>query len=192
MTALPRSFIEEKKWIKPSDGRVPAGLERAYCMFCLTPIAKIFKNCMDESYDAVTKMLAAVGVTLTKDDLELRQKPLLKRCMQKWLPAHDALLEMLVQHLPSPAKAQKYRADALYTGPTDDKWCNAIRNCDPDGPLMMYISKLIPTPDKGRFYAFGRVFSGTVKTGAKVKIMGPTTCREEGRPSSSRTSSARC
>jgi elongation factor 2 len=118
-------------------------------------------------------MLSAVGVTLTKEDLELRQKPLLKRCMQKWLPAHDALLEMLVQHLPSPARAQKYRADALYTGPTDDKWCTAIRNCDPDGPLMMYISKLIPTPDKGRFYAFGRVFSGTVKTGSKVKIMGP-------------------
>ena len=151
----------------------PAGLERAYCMFCLTPISKIFANCMDEKYEAVTKMLGAVGVTLTKDDLELRQKPLLKRCMQKWLPAHDALLEMLVQHLPSPARAQKYRADALYTGPTDDKWCTAIRNCDPDGPLMMYISKLIPTPDKGRFYAFGRVFSGTVKTGAKVKIMGP-------------------
>ena len=142
-------------------------------MFCLTPISKVFKNAMDDNTDGCAKMLKAVGVTLTKDDLELRQKPLLKRCMQKWLPAHDALLEMLVQHLPSPARAQKYRADALYTGPTDDKWCTAIRNCDPDGPLMMYISKLIPTPDKGRFYAFGRVFSGTVKTGSKVKIMGP-------------------
>jgi len=36
----------------------------------------------------------------------------------------------------------------------------------------MYISKMIPTADKGRFYAFGRVFSGTVRTGSKVKIMG--------------------
>jgi elongation factor 2 len=162
---------KEKKWLKTTQP--PAGAERAYCMFCLTPIAKVFKNAMDDNTDGCAKMRKAVGVTLTKDDLELRQKPLLKRCMQKWLPAHDALLEMLVQHLPSPARAQKYRADALYTGPTDDKWCTAIRNCDPDGPLMMYISKLIPTPDKGRFYAFGRVFSGTVKTGSKVKIMGP-------------------
>ena len=142
-------------------------------MFCLTPIGKVFTNCMDEKYDAVTKMLGAVGVTLTKDDLELRQKPLLKRCMQKWLPAHDALLEMLVQHLPSPAAAQRYRVDSLYTGPLDDQWANSIRTCDPNGPLMMYISKMIPTPDKGRFYAFGRVFAGTVKTGQKVKIMGP-------------------
>ena len=38
---------------------------------------------------------------------------------------------------------------------------------------MMYISKMVPTSDKGRFYAFGRVFSGTCATGQKVRIMGP-------------------
>ena len=30
---------------------------------------------------------------------------------------------------------------------------------------MIFISKMVPTNDKGRFYAFGRVFSGTVATG---------------------------
>lgn len=48
-----------------------------------------------------------------------------------------------------------------------------MRNCDPNGPLMMYVSKMVPTTDKGRFYAFGRVFSGTISTGQKVRIMGP-------------------
>lgn len=38
---------------------------------------------------------------------------------------------------------------------------------------MMYVSKMVPTSDKGRFYAFGRVFSGVVATGQKVRIMGP-------------------
>ena len=38
---------------------------------------------------------------------------------------------------------------------------------------MMYVSKMVPTTDKGRFYAFGRVFSGVVKTGLKTRIMGP-------------------
>lgn len=38
---------------------------------------------------------------------------------------------------------------------------------------MMYISKMVPTSDKGRFYAFGRVFSGVVTTGMKARIMGP-------------------
>lgn len=48
-----------------------------------------------------------------------------------------------------------------------------LQNCDPNGPLMMYVSKMVPTSDKGRFYAFGRVFSGKVSTGMKARIMGP-------------------
>jgi len=32
---------------------------------------------------------------------------------------------------------------------------------------------MVPTTDKSRFFAFGRVFSGTIATGQKVRIMGP-------------------
>lgn len=78
---------------------------------------------------------------------------------------------MAVLHLPSPKSAQKYRTSYLYEGPNDD--CStAMRNCDPKGPLMIYICKMAPLFDKGRFYAFGRVFSGTVAAGQKVRIMG--------------------
>lgn len=93
--------------------------------------------------------------------------------MQKWIDAADALLEMIVLHLPSPKKAQQYRYKYLYEGPEDDECALAMKNCDQKGPLMIYISKMVPTSDKGRFYAFGRVFSGTVSMGQKVRIMGP-------------------
>jgi len=82
-------------------------------------------------------------------------------------------MEMLVNHLPSPAVAQAYRIENLYGGPLDDECAKAVRACDPNGPLMMYISKMVPTSEKGRFYAFGRVFSGKVATGQAVRIMGP-------------------
>ncbi|KAL6283225.1 hypothetical protein ACE6H2_014154 [Prunus campanulata] len=52
-------------------------------------------------------------------------------------------------------------------GPLDDQYANASRNCDPEGPLIT------PPSDKGRFFAFGRVFAGKVQTGLKVRIMGP-------------------
>jgi translation elongation factor EF-G len=42
---------------------------------------------------------------------------------------------------------------------------------------MMYVSKMIPTSDKGRFVAFGRVFSGTVSTGKKVRAADWPGCR---------------
>merc|ERR1711922_108093 len=93
--------------------------------------------------------------------------------MRNWLPAGDAMFQMIVIHLPSPVTAQKYRAELLYEGPGDDAACTGIKNCDAEAPLMMYISKMVPTSDKGRFYAFGRVFSGKISTGLKARIMGP-------------------
>ena len=39
---------------------------------------------------------------------------------------------------------------------------------------MIYVSKMIPTDDKGRLYALGRVFSGTVTSGLRVSIMPPS------------------
>lgn len=50
--------------------------------------------------------------------------------------------------------------EMLFEGPHDGEAAIAIKNCDQNGPLMMYVSKMVPTLDRGRFYAFGRVFSG--------------------------------
>lgn len=93
--------------------------------------------------------------------------------MCRWLPAREALFQMITIHLPSPVTAQKYRCELLYEGPGDDEAAMGIKNCDPKGPLMMYISKMVLTSDKGCFYAFGRVFSGCASTVLKVCIMGP-------------------
>merc|ERR1712000_35381 len=87
--------------------------------------------------------------------------------MRTFIPAADALLEMMILHLPSPVTAQKYRAETLYEGPMDDEAAIGIRDCDPKGPLMLYVSKMVPTSDKGR------VFSGTARSGIKVRIQGP-------------------
>ena len=149
-------------------------LERAFCQFIASPLTGLFEAIMSEKAGKVKKMLKAINVELKSEDKDLVGKALLKRVMQKWLPAGETILEMIVLHLPSPAKAQAYRVDTLYDGPLDDKTATAIRTCDtsPGAPLCMYISKMVPTSDKGRFYAFGRVFSGTIATGQKVRIMG--------------------
>merc|ERR1719466_214692 len=123
--------------------------------------------------DEIPKLLEKLEVKLKHEDLQLEGKPLMKVVMRTWLPAGEAMFMMICIHLPSPVTAQKYRAEMLYEGPNDDVACVAMKNCDPNGPLMMYISKMVPTSDKGRFYAFGRVFSGKIATGLKCRIMGP-------------------
>ena len=158
-----------KKWTKTGDG----GAERAFNMFVLDPIFKIFDSIMNFKKDEIPTLLEKLEIKLAVEERDLEGKPLLKAVMKKFLPAGDALLEMIVINLPSPATAQKYRVETLYEGPMDDESAIAIRDCDPKGPLLVYVSKMVPTSDKGRFYAFGRVFSGTVSSGPKVRIQGP-------------------
>jgi elongation factor 2 len=161
-------YFADKKWTHTGDSA-----NRSFNMFVLDPIGRIFSACMNDQMDKLQKMLVSLNIKMSKDDLELTGKALLKRTMQRWLPAHKALLEMMILHLPSPHVSQKYRTELLYTGPMDDPCAVGMKNCDPNAPLMLYVSKMCPTADKGRFYAFGRVFSGTICAGTKIRIMGP-------------------
>lgn len=102
-----------KKWITDNisgDGKV---LSRAFCQFIIDPIVKIFSNCMMGKKEAVFKMIKSLGVVLSKEETELDEKKLIKIIMQRWLNAADALLEMMILHLPSPLKSQKYRTEIL-------------------------------------------------------------------------------
>merc|ERR1712056_47200 len=170
------SFFNAKKktWtnVMTPEG-CDAPLPRAFCQFVMTPINQLMRAIMNDEKEKYEKMMGSLGIVLKGDDKNLVGKPLMKRTMQVWINAADTLLAMIVTKLPSPRVAQKYRVENLYEGPMDDEAAKAMRACDPAGPLMMYVSKMVPTSDKGRFYAFGRVFSGTIATGQKVRIQGP-------------------
>lgn len=158
-----------KKWAKQKE----EDNKRSFCMYILDPIYKVFDAIMNYKKADIDALLPKIGVTLKHEDSDKDGKHLLKVVMRTWLPAGEALLQMIAIHLPSPVVAQKYRMEMLYEGPHDDEAALAVKNCDAEGPLMMYISKMVPTSDKGRFYAFGRVFAGKVATGMKCRIMGP-------------------
>uniref|UniRef100_A0A6Q2X5P7 Tr-type G domain-containing protein n=1 Tax=Esox lucius TaxID=8010 RepID=A0A6Q2X5P7_ESOLU len=161
------------KFSKSATNAAGEKLPRTFCQLVLDPIFKVFDAIMNFNKETAEKLIKKLDVKLDAEDKEKEGKPLLKAVMRRWLPAGDALLQMITIHLPSPVTAQRYRCELLYEGPGDDEAAMGIKNCDPKAPLMMYISKMVPTSDKGRFYAFGRVFSGMVATGQKVRIMGP-------------------
>uniref|UniRef100_A0A8C6T3Z9 Tr-type G domain-containing protein n=1 Tax=Neogobius melanostomus TaxID=47308 RepID=A0A8C6T3Z9_9GOBI len=161
---------KNKKFLKNN----PDGTHmRTFVALVLDPIYKVFDAIQNFKKEETAKLIEKLGIKLDTEDKEKEGKPLLKAVMRRWLPAGEALLQMITIHLPSPVTAQKYRCELLYEGPIDDEVAMGIKNCDPKAPLMMYISKMVPTSDKGRFFAFGRVFSGIVSTGQKVRIMGP-------------------
>ena len=161
-----------KKWKNHSEADDGSQLNRAFVDFIMGPVIRLCRATMNGEMEKVDHILKSLDITLKGEEKNLVGKELMKKVFQKWINAADALLEMIILKLPSPVVAQNYRAGYLYEGPIDDVSGQAIKNCSPDGPLMVYISKMIPADDKGRFYAFGRVFSGTIKTGQKVRIMG--------------------
>jgi elongation factor 2 len=162
-----------KKWKsedKADDGK---DLKGAFVQFIMEPVIRLCRASMKNEMEKVDKMLGTLEITLKTDERTLQGKHLMKNIFQKWINAAEALIEMIILKLPSPVVAQKYRAAYLYEGPVDDPTGKSIQNCDKDGELAIFISKMIPSADKGRFYAFGRVFSGTVSAGQKVRIQGP-------------------
>ena len=161
-----------RKWTTVGTGVNGEPLERCFNKFVLDPIVKVY-DAVIESKGSIPDILEKIGVKLDANERNLEGKDLFKAIMRKYLPAGDSLLEMIVIHLPSPTTAQRYRVETLYEGPMDDESAIGIRDCNPNGPLVFYVSKMVPTSDKGRFYALGRVFSGTAKAGPKIRIQGP-------------------
>jgi len=162
-----------KKWKNHNKADDGSDLKRTFVQFIMEPIIRLCRASMNGELDKVDKMMETLGLALKGDERTLQGKHMMKCVFMKWISAADALLEMIILKLPSPVKAQAYRAAYLYEGPIDDVTGQAIKKCDKDGPLCIFISKMVPTNDKGRFYAFGRVFSGIVSTGQKVRIQGP-------------------
>ena len=75
---------------------------------------------MDDT-SSIIGLAAKIDIALSSDEKSLAGKMLTKVVMKRWLPAGDAMLQMIVCHLPSPIEAQHYRMEVLYEGPLDDE-----------------------------------------------------------------------
>ena len=114
-----------------------------FCSLVFEPLKLLFAATSEGDKALWTSFVEKHKIKLPKEATEFEGNNLFKVIMQNWLPAAPALLEMMITHLPSPAEAQRYRVQNLYSGPMDDEAALAIRNCDPEGPLVMYVSKMV-------------------------------------------------
>jgi elongation factor 2 len=91
--------------------------------------------------------------------------------LSKRAPLHKIVLNMVVHHLPNPAEAQKYRISKIWHGDKDSEIGKSMGEMNPNGPLAIIITKVVPDPHAG-LVATGRVFSGTLKKGEEVRLVG--------------------
>jgi elongation factor 2 len=90
--------------------------------------------------------------------------------LRKTLPLHTAILDMSVKHVPNPLEAQKYRVEKIWKGSITSDVGKAMTDCDDKGSVVVCITNVQADPIAG-LIAIGRVFSGTVRTGAEVYLV---------------------
>jgi len=90
-----------------------------------------------------------------------------------YFPIHKAILEMVVDHLPNPIEAQKYRIEKIWDGDINSELGKAMLNCDPKGPLIVCLSKV--QVDKHGLISTGRIFSGSCTNKKEIFLLNENT-----------------
>lgn len=91
--------------------------------------------------------------------------------LSKKAPLPEPILDMFIEHLPNPLQAQKYRQSKIWPGDVDSEIGKGMATVDPKAPLLMCISTIEVDSHSGTV-AIGRIYSGSVKRGKKVQLVG--------------------
>jgi elongation factor 2 len=91
--------------------------------------------------------------------------------LQKTIPLHQAILDMVVKNLPNPIEAQKYRVPKIWKGELESEIGQAMLNCDEKDPTVICLTSAQMDPHAG-LIATGRMFSGSIREGDHVYLVG--------------------
>ena len=145
----PPEFKEEWQ-VNVNDGSVAFG--SAYCNWAIS-----------------VPYMKDTGITF-KDIIEYTEKNQSKELAKK-AQIHQIILDMVVDHLPNPLAAQKYRIPKIWRGDPETDVGKQMAAVDRKGQFAMVVTKIIVDRHAGEI-ATGRIFSGTAKVGDEVWIVG--------------------
>src|SRR3990172_4307767 len=91
--------------------------------------------------------------------------------LNKKAPLHQIVLNMVIKHLPNPLVAQKLRIPVIWKGDPDSKLAKSMLSVNENGPVAFMVTKIIVDPQAGEVAA-GRLFSGKVKRGQELWVIG--------------------
>ncbi len=93
------------------------------------------------------------------------------KSLAKSSPLSEVVLDMVVKHLPNPMDAQKRRIKVIWHGDVESVEGKSMLNCDPNGPIALMVTDISFDPHAGEV-ATGRLFSGKMKRGTELFVMG--------------------
>lgn len=145
---------------------------RTFVHFILDPLYKLYSHVLSEETDDLKRTLTSLNITLKPVMYKMDVRPLLKVVLDQFFGPATGLVDMVVEHIPSPVVGAPAKVERTYTGPQTSELATSMKACDAEGPLMVQITKLYHTTDAQSFRAFGRVLSGTLRKDVQVKVLG--------------------
>ncbi|XP_043262839.1 116 kDa U5 small nuclear ribonucleoprotein component [Colletes gigas] len=153
--------------------------QRSFIEFILEPLYKIFAQVVGDVDTTLPDVLDELGIRLTSEEMKMNIRPLLRLVCTRFLGDMCGLVDMCVAHVPSPQSHAPVKVQHVYTGPMDSPLAQNMINCDPDGRLMIHSTKMYPTEDCTLFVVLGRVMSGTLEAGQRVRVLGEAYSRTD-------------
>ena len=147
---------------------------RTFVQFILEPLYKIYAHILGESPEELSIIFQQLNIKMNKTEIHLDPKPLLKLSLKRFFGLPAGFVTMLAQHIPSPVENAIRKVSTEYTGFQTSSVGQAMRQCrnDSSAPLMANVVKLYNTADGQSFVALARIYSGTIRVGNKVRVLG--------------------
>ena len=148
-------------------------LPRSFVHFILEPFYKVISAAISQEKNEVETILKKIQVYLSNKEFQLDIKPFVKLVLGKFLGNSQALVDTLVASAPNSREGTRVKMQTCYANDADNSsLVGSLSNCDSKGPLAVNVVKLFNNEQMATFYAFGRIFSGTLKVGEEVRVLG--------------------
>jgi elongation factor 2 len=152
---------EKKQFFGKNLSLTGVSLPRFFCKVILDPMYKIIQGINETPPQDYKSLFTVLNVEISRDEENLTGLELAHSFLRKF--SSGSLVETVIEHLPSPITAQKYRFKQLY--PKEDDILVSISDCDANGPVLVFISRNLLSPNQTTFNTIARVFSGTIRSG---------------------------
>ena len=155
---------------KPKEGS-PV---RTFVSFILEPLYKIYSHVVGESSEDLMVLFRQLGIRIKGSEFHLDPRPLLVLSLRRFFGPPQGFVSMIARHIPAPVDAAAYKVETCYTGMQTTALASSMKRCSSgsDAPLMANVTKLYNSPDGTKFHALTRIYSGTVRVGQRVKVLG--------------------
>ncbi|VDB91599.1 unnamed protein product [Peniophora sp. CBMAI 1063] len=145
---------------------------RSFVEFVLEPLYKLYSHVISEDTEQLRETLDSLNIFLKPVMYKMDVRPLLKAVMDQFFGPSTGLVDMIVDHIPNPIQAAEEKVERTYSGPMSSDLVQSMKSVNAEGPVMVNVTKLYQTTDAQSFRALGRVYSGTLKKGASIKVLG--------------------